>query len=330
MLKKCVYLTGTESACDSALDAASSLIKTQLGHNIEDLLTSALPVMKDKGVVVYTLYAKFFNAVATGCNGQNWVLFDPTSRKGTNLGLKLTTQRRERMNQMVDTANQQIRTAIANSRPAFEARGISILVADWDKYVGKINGRFCEEGAPANPDDDPSLVFQRQDNTPQFVPPERLLAGKISEPHSRVTAEKAAELPERSFLPDDYTRVFHPNFLGHSIIAQIALSEITKNRASRLSTDRVAGSCSLYPGRPTCKEDLRTAIGYAKFDGAVLSFCKNKQKSTTTTIDSKTLELGFSQIGSSPCDLTHCQQSMYNLYVGCRLSELLRKAFGSC
>ncbi|KAL8776615.1 MAG: hypothetical protein Q9194_003046 [Teloschistes cf. exilis] len=119
VLKKCVYLTGTESACDSAFDAASSLIKTQLGHNIEDLLTSALRVMKDKGVVVYTLYAKFFNAVATGCNGQNWVLFDPTSRKGTNLGLKLTTQRRERMNQMVDTANQQIRTAIANSRPAF-------------------------------------------------------------------------------------------------------------------------------------------------------------------------------------------------------------------
>ncbi|KAL8628772.1 hypothetical protein Q9189_005500 [Teloschistes chrysophthalmus] len=205
--------------------------------------------MKDQGVVVYTLYAKFFNAVATACNGQNWVLFDPTSRKGTNRGLKLTTQRREKMNQMVGAANQQIRTAIGNSRSAFEARGIPILVADWDEYVGKIDCRFCEEGASANPDDDLSLVFQRQDNTPQFIPPERLLAGNMSEPHSRVTAKKSAELPERSFLPDDYTHVFHPNFLGHSIIAQIVLSEITKSRATRLSTERPTGSCTLGEGQ---------------------------------------------------------------------------------
>ncbi|KAL9583499.1 MAG: hypothetical protein Q9212_002670 [Teloschistes hypoglaucus] len=318
VLKKCVYLTGTESGCDSALDAASSLIKNKLRANIEDLLASALPVMKEKGVVVYTLYAKFFNAVATGCNKVNWVLFDPTLRKGTNRGLKLTTRRREKMNRMVDAANQQIRTAIENSRPAFEARGISILVADWDEYVGRINGRFCEEGAPANPDDNFSLVFQRQDNTPQFIRPEELLAGNPTAFQSHTASRKTEHLglTKRSIFPDAWTRVFHPNFLGQSIIAQITLSQIAKNRATRLGSDKKAETSTLYPGRPTCKEDLRTAISHPKYDEAVLSFCKNKQRSTSTTIDSKTLELGFSPIEGTTCYLTDCAQSMYNLYEG--------------
>lgn len=118
---------------------------------------------------------------------------------------------------MVDAANQQIRTAIENSRPAFEARGIPILVADWDDYVGRISGRFCEEGAPANPDDNFSLAFQRQDNIPQFIPPEKLLAGNTTAFQSHTASRKIEdlELTKRSILPDAWTGVFHPNSLDN-------------------------------------------------------------------------------------------------------------------
>ncbi|KAI4218378.1 MAG: hypothetical protein L6R36_008986, partial [Xanthoria steineri] len=130
--------------------------------------------MKDNGVVVYTLYAQFFNDVSVGCNDKSWVLFDPTGRDGEHFGLKLTSQKRQKMNEMVRAANERIQAAIDTKTKSFESRQISLVVADWDTYIGKIKGRFCEDDAAPNPDDNRNLVFQRKDQTHRFTPSERL------------------------------------------------------------------------------------------------------------------------------------------------------------
>ncbi|KAL8845720.1 MAG: hypothetical protein Q9221_009132 [Calogaya cf. arnoldii] len=62
----------------------------------------------------------------------------PTDVSGKEFGLKLTTQKRYKMNEIVRAANKRIRTAISNSRNDFDSRHISLVVADWDAYVGKI------------------------------------------------------------------------------------------------------------------------------------------------------------------------------------------------
>ncbi|KAL8851852.1 MAG: hypothetical protein Q9221_003278 [Calogaya cf. arnoldii] len=317
VLKKCVYLPSSESDCKSAIDAASSLVENNLQPNIESLLEDVEHAMKDNGVVVYTLYAQFFNDIDVGCNEKSWVLFDPTGRNGENFGLKLTTEKRQKMNEMVRAANKQIQAAVKSKMKSFESRQISLVVADWDAYIGKINGRFCEDGATPNPDDNRNLVFQRKDQTPRFIPPERVrLTGATSEGNK--TDESNSELFMRNLLPDDITRVFHPNPLGQSIIAQISLSLIASARAVKLGSDTDGASCILYPKPPTCKEDTETVILHPKFDGAVYEFCKNPSQSTVTPFDSdKRLELRFSPIVGSTCGPKDCLQSMNNLYDQC-------------
>ncbi|KAL9591774.1 MAG: hypothetical protein Q9179_007384 [Wetmoreana sp. 5 TL-2023] len=317
VLKDCVYLPGSEAICDLAISVASSLIQNELGSNITNLLDSALLAVKDKGVVVYTLYAKFFNEVSTACNDQSWVIFDPTGGNGRNFGLKLTSQRRQRMNQMVEAANVRIQSAISKSHPKFEDRGITLQTADWNAYVERIKGRFCEDGAAMSPEDNLSLVFQRQDNTPRFIPPERYHDSAHSEAGTGAAGNDSLALSVRSILPDDITRRFHPNFLGQSIIAQIALMQIAKARASVLDNGENANRCVLYPARPTCKEDLRTVISHTKFDGAVGSFCKNPSDSMVTTFESKSLDLRYTKLGDADCERSDCEQSMNSLYEAC-------------
>ncbi|KAL8770758.1 MAG: hypothetical protein Q9209_003625 [Squamulea sp. 1 TL-2023] len=317
VLKNCVYLPSSESACQAAIDAASLLIKNNLQSNIESLLDEVILAMKDNAVVVYTLYARFFNDTSTGCNDKSWVLFDPTGRNGENFGLKLTMERRQKMNEMVQAANSRIQAAISGKQKFFESRQISMVVADWDTYVGKIKGRFCEDGATPNPDDNRNLVFQRQDQTPRFIPPERLLQADVSR-RGPESDNQTWGLTTRSLLPDDITRVFHPNPLGQSIIAQLSLSRIASARATKLGSDKDAGSCILYPEPPTCKEDTQTVIIHPKFDGAVYDFCRNKSDFAVTPFDSdKSLELRFSPIAGSSCDPSDCTQSMNNLYDQC-------------
>lgn len=272
--------------------------------------------MKDGGIVAYTLYGQFFNETATACNDQSWVLFDPTGRSGKEFGLKLTTQKRQKMNEMVRAANKRIRTAISNSRNDFDSRHISLVVADWDAYVGKIRGRFCEEGAPLNPDDNPSLVFQRQDQTPRFIPPDKLK--HMDQAESRRNPQ-SSEVSTRNLLPDDITRRFHPNTLGQSIIAQIALANIARAKAEQLAIVKITNTCTLYPATPTCKEDERTVITHPRFDRAVHEFCEAKSDFAVTSFESnKALELRFSAIAGSSCGPSDCMQSMNNLYDQCK------------
>ncbi|KAL8925829.1 MAG: hypothetical protein Q9208_003326 [Pyrenodesmia sp. 3 TL-2023] len=330
VLKKCVYFPSSEAGCEAAFDTATSSIGHDLQPNIESLLDAVLPVMKDDAIVVYTLYAQFFNDIDPACNDQSWVLFDPTGRSGKEFGLKLTTEKRRKMNQMVLAANERIKKAITNKRNEFESRKISIVIADWDAYVGKIKGRFCEEGATLNPDDNLSLVFQRQDQTPIFVPSDKKI---IQTEQTKVETDlQAEEGLSRSFLPDSFTRRFHPNTLGQSIIAQVALAEIGKAKAEKLRAEENPDTCILYPEPAMCKEDERTVITHPRFDGAASEFCRDKSDITVTALESnKSLELRFSAIAGSSCGPSDCAQSMNNLYDECTYlaacsSEMIKQA----
>ncbi len=311
VLKECVYLPSSEQACDTATSLASSLVENDLLPNIQRLLRSVLPAMKDDGVVAYTLYGQFFNDTATACNDQSWVLFDPTGRSGKEFGLKLMTQKRKKMNEMVLAANKRIRTAISYSQDAFDSRHVALVAADWDAYVGKIKGRFCEEGAPLNPDDNLSLAFQRQDQTPRYIPPAKVKQVLEQAEHRRDL--QPSRVSTRNLLPDDITRRFHPNTLGQSIIAQIALSRIARAKSGQLGNVENVDVCTLYPAAPTCKEDERTVITHPRFDEAVHEFCESKLGSKVTSLGyDKALELRFSAIAGSSCDPSDCMQSMNN------------------
>ncbi|KAL8759101.1 MAG: hypothetical protein Q9184_003726 [Pyrenodesmia sp. 2 TL-2023] len=330
VLKKCVYFPSSEAACEAAFDTATSLVGHDLQPNIESLLDAVLPVMKDDAIIVYTLYAQFFNDTDTACDDQSWVLFDPTGRSGKEFGLKLTRQKRQKMNQMVLAANERIKKAITSKRDKFESKKISIVIANWDAYVGKIKGRFCEEGATLNPDDNLSLVFQRQDQTPIFVPSDKKI---IQTGQTKVETDlQAEEGLSRSFLPDSFTCRFHPNTLGQSIIAQVALAEIGKAKAEKLRAEENADTCILYPEPAMCKEDDRTVITHPRFDGAVSDFCRDKSDFTVTPLGSnKSLELRFSAIAGSSCGPSDCAQSMNNLYDECvypaiSSSEMIKQA----
>ncbi|KAL8897389.1 MAG: hypothetical protein Q9207_007240, partial [Kuettlingeria erythrocarpa] len=254
--------------------------------------------MKDDTIVVYTLYAQVFNDIDPACNEQSWVLFDPTGRSGKDIDLKLTTDKRRKMNEMVLAANDRIRTAITNKQNGFESRKISIVIADWDPYVGKIHGRFCEEGATLNPDDNLSLVFQRQDQTPIFVPGDKKIT-QIEQSKDEVNLPAPDGLV-RSFLPDSFTRRFHPNTLGQSIIALIALDQIATAKDNKLRAEEKVEACILYPQPPVCIEDDRTVITHPRFDGVVAEFCRDKADSKVTDMGvNTTLELRFSAIAGS-------------------------------
>lgn len=125
--------------------------------------------MAVNGIVVYTMYSKFFNADTNACNDKTWTFIDPTGSSG----LKLTKERRKRLNDMVDSANQKIQDAINSFRDRYWESKLELVTASWDKFVGATKGRFCEDGASDNPDNNVGLVFQRHDITPYFTPPEK-------------------------------------------------------------------------------------------------------------------------------------------------------------
>ncbi|KAL8645031.1 MAG: hypothetical protein Q9210_006938 [Variospora velana] len=314
VLEKCVYLLASRADCDAA-DTASSSIEQALQLDIRTLLEIVLPAMQDNGIVVYTLYAPFLDDKATACNDQSWVLFHPNRRSRHNCGLSLTTQRRQRMNEMVRAANARIQVAIADARTDVETRQITIVLAGWDAYIEKVKDRYFEDGLSIDPDADNELASQKYNYISKFVPREMFIQPELGKsPNNRPSIHTSRDL-SRDLLPDDITRRSHPNPLAHSIIAQIALDQITTARAEKFLNGGSAHSCDSYSKPPACGEDDKTMKWHLIFDRAVDDFCKTKSDSTVTQLElDKILHLSFSAIEGSTCGPSDCTQSMNKLY----------------
>lgn len=116
VLKKCVYLPYSEQACSDALSNTQKLIDNDLERNIDALLDDIHKTIRVNGIVVYVFYGKFFNQNTDACDRETWTFIDPTGSSG----LKLTKERRKKMNDRVDSANQKIQNAINRFHGRYE------------------------------------------------------------------------------------------------------------------------------------------------------------------------------------------------------------------
>ena len=144
VLKACVFLPGTQENCDAKLADTKKAIDNDLLSNIDDLLQELAPKVRQGGIVVYTLYAQFFNADTDACSEQTWNWFEDIV-PGTS-GIKLSKELRKQLNDLVVEANRKIQGAIAGQSGSTRPSNMNIAIVEWDQAVGESKGRFCEEG----------------------------------------------------------------------------------------------------------------------------------------------------------------------------------------
>ena len=142
VLSACVFLASTQGKCDEALAKTKAVIDKELQSNIDDLLSKVGAKLSKDGIIVYTLYAQFFNADTDACSFQTWNFV--SSVPGIT-GVFLTKELRKKLNDLVVEANKKIQAAIT-ARTSDPKQPLNIVVVDWDKTVGDRKGRFCEEG----------------------------------------------------------------------------------------------------------------------------------------------------------------------------------------
>ena len=124
------------------MDTAQSAIDNLLGNNVNEILQAIDSKMNKGGIVVWALYAQFFNqdAVEPCTTGYDWTFPIP------GIGNAVTTSNRAKMNTLVVNANNVIKDAISK---APSGSGATYVAADWDPFVGKLDGRMvCRSFVP--------------------------------------------------------------------------------------------------------------------------------------------------------------------------------------
>ena len=252
----------TDGNCNNALSNGINVIQSTLGDSVGQLLDVLATKVNSNGIVVYTLYAKFFNdqADAPCTNNENWVY---PGNAGSN-SLLLTTDRRSKFNALLDAANRVLKQAVTDA-PGRHS-GFNVVYADWDPWVTVINGHFCEPGSSPNPADpsNENLQFFKLDTTKRYVPGERrrgLGGDEVVDVYSNISlAEEASDFgnmfettpvlsplegrdPPSSRCPtnpfgwlagDAIGKIFHPNQVGHVTIASYVTDAIRTARAKIL------------------------------------------------------------------------------------------------
>ncbi len=146
-----------------------------------------------------------------------------------------------------------------------------LVTAAWDAWGPLTGGWFCEPGASPRPDDpsNSNVMFYKLDTSPpsfeQYYTNPIKARGNVSEHPEEPFAEAAAlgagseeeevgpwELVHRRgitapncphgfvqnavswALDDDIGKIFHPNELGHEVIASFAMDQVRKARADIL------------------------------------------------------------------------------------------------
>ncbi|KAI9798476.1 MAG: hypothetical protein M1833_004742 [Piccolia ochrophora] len=238
VLLKCFYLPNTnEATCDKAIQEAEREISTNLEENIDKLLTALQTRIKPAGLILWTLYAKFFNPDTDPCSEQSWAVFDPTGN-----GLKLTKERRQKMNQLVEDANLKIQRAIASATGSTRPFVGTLRLVKWDNYVKAVEGRFCEKDSSGDPNhiSNLGLMFQRFNTPPTNK--KRALARRDTNPE---ITEKAID---EKTLPDSLGKVFHPSELGQSLIATFNIGGLTEFVEEKLKLPDIFSVCPIDDG----------------------------------------------------------------------------------
>ncbi len=258
-------------ACDKALDETENKIENVLFDNLSRL-GKALAEKLDgggiyyRGMIYWTGYARFWNEETDQCNDQSWATW---FNIGEGNRVKLTKERRQRMNKMTDAVNRKIGEVV-------KTLGDRAVFVDYDRYFGELRGRFCEAGITEPDPSRPGVLFYNWNTNDHAGDDEDSgdlrrgaseETGKKQDPAVAAAADAAPangtwedELfdamqrtqkehpdwrygPDRKQIPvdngglarrglfDSWLRIFHPRPLGHSLIANLVLFKMGQTQA---------------------------------------------------------------------------------------------------
>ncbi|KAL8730078.1 MAG: hypothetical protein Q9166_004277 [cf. Caloplaca sp. 2 TL-2023] len=261
-----------EAKCQAILDKAQENIDTILKPNIKQILLALDNKMNKDSIVVYNLYAQYFNTENDACEkDQSWafpkLFFSP---------LQLTVDRRKKFNKLVVNINEAIDEVVddINKNPKVKYK---IASADWDIWPQEgVSGQYCvPQSTGRYPDPkQPDLQFFKPDTfvsksfhdelkkrgpTPEEEREIRRLVDKSTDIHDSLLwkspyppAEALHKLDSRApappncpgdggfdwtlglGLPDTFGKFFHPNELGHETITAWAIETMIDARAEVL------------------------------------------------------------------------------------------------
>ncbi|KAL8808102.1 MAG: hypothetical protein Q9200_004418 [Gallowayella weberi] len=274
IIKTCIFWPFQgESKCQAILDKAQENIDTILKPNIKQILEALDDKMNKDSIVVYNLYAQYFNTETDGCEkDQSWAFpklyFSP---------LSLTIDRRKKFNTLVKNINKAIDEVVDEINKDAKVK-YKVATADWDIWPQEgVSGQFCvPQSTGRYPDpEQPDLQFFKPDTfvskdfhdelkkrraTPEQEQQLRGLIEESTDIHgsllwksSSPQAEVLHKLDRRApappgcpgdgktgytlgllGLPDAFGKFFHPNELGHETITAFAIETMISTRAEVL------------------------------------------------------------------------------------------------
>ncbi|PLB45404.1 SGNH hydrolase, partial [Aspergillus steynii IBT 23096] len=310
IVKTCVLLPlKSEAKCDEALRIAEDNLHFMLKRNVREVLEALDSKMHKNGLVLYVLYAQFFNADIEKCGlDQDWNLL-PFGNS-----LPLTRERREKFNSLVERTNGVLREAIKEVQRGKKIR-YRVRAVDWNDWARHgVRGQYCYPGTKGTYPDpgQPDLQFfkgntyrlPKKDGHDELRRVKRqapieepsfhdTLAYKSANPAAQAMnhLDSRAPLPPGcpsdggGFLewlgldfgvPDNIGKFFHPNELGHTTIASFVLQEMYNARAEDLGTFNP--TCENFDRFECHKQGDKLFEYYADVDQAVSAmkkFCEN-------------------------------------------------------
>lgn len=266
IISTCILQSVTsESSCQKAITKAQSAIDDILESNIVALLNSLDKKMADKGVIVLSSYAPYFNNQTSDCaDKEDWVL---TGQAGTT-SLLLSKAHRTSFNNLVAHTNAKLKSAVDK---VAKTASSTVVFSDWSAWGEAIGGRFCEPGSSPNPEDksNDNALFYKLPTYKVFNPgtvyrrDSEWASDSTLEYSSNITSIQEAEQEQSELdqlmdwissplakrngptigvcgrnsgsgvLPDSLGKIFHPTNLGHESIASYVTWTIGKAIAKR-------------------------------------------------------------------------------------------------
>lgn len=255
ILSNCVYqfyMVG-EDACQKSIDEAREKVAddTQLFQNVTRLVEAAKSHLNTaKGMVYLTGYARFFGTEDDTCNNVTWAVWRNIEHTKQYLKLEM----RQALNNLVLDVNAVLHRAV-------QAAGPNVHFIDYDRWVARQRGRYCEAGVHEPDPNRWGLTFYEwdtvdmgenktdlQNRTGDGVP-KGSFEGGIAEQINKTLQEHPDWIfdKDRGFvkknetgmeekgiigdtirwmIPDSYKRVFHMRRHGHQIVAGVIWSDL--------------------------------------------------------------------------------------------------------
>ncbi|KFY41182.1 hypothetical protein V495_05035, partial [Pseudogymnoascus sp. VKM F-4514 (FW-929)] len=337
IIDKCIAgAAPSDDDCDAAIEHAQDALGSggYFKQNIKDLLTAIDSKMAKNGVVVQALYAQYFNDKTDACTKENWQIVELSTG-----GVPLSKERRSQFNQLVLDTNKAIKEVV--EEVAADAKTMTLVTADWDVWAPLTGGQFCEPDASPDPDDDSNadvMFFKlftgitpplesRSLNTMQYGNETSVAEPYLSEMTKRDPTDPGCGTSSLS-LPDWIGKIFHPNRLGHEVIAAYALEAIADARASILGK---APECPIVD-KTTCysSQGSKAYASAESLNNQIDDFCSyvkdnvpenevgwsRSKKYYEGTLDEYTMVISLSD-NAAEFDEKACQKAIGTIINGC-------------